>query len=95
MIGSLPGVTVALRVAELCVTAVAARVVTAGGTISGASVVVELRVSPYTVQLAVVANALNFYSVCASNPVSARLIVSPVAKTLVQSVSVLALYSNA
>ena len=95
MISSLPAVIVPFNVALSCVIAVAARVATVGGvTTTGAAVVVNVIAVPSTVPVAVVANALNVYSVSAVKAERVAEIVVPVALTVVQSAAAVALYMN-
>ena len=59
---------------------------------TGVAVVVKVITAPSTVPLAVVANALNWYSVSAAKLLKVEVIVVPLAETLVQSVAAVALY---
>ena len=55
---------------------------------------VKVITAPSTVPLAVVANALNWYSVSAAKLFKVEVIVVPVAATVVQSAAAVALYIN-
>ena len=59
---------------------------------TGVAVVVKVITAPSTVPLAVVANALNWYSVSAAKVFTVATRVVPLAETLVQSAAAVALY---